>query len=210
VIKTNLRGFQFIPRIRDLPSKRPYVFDLRAVPKELKGLTGGKVRQNIIITNWLDILRSAATMVAGVMPPSQLLRKFAAYPRQHELAEALKEIRRVERTLSIIDWLLDANMQRRTQIGLNKGEAHHALKNALRIGRQGKIRNRTAEGQHFRMAGHNLLAAIDISWNTKHPGDAVAARKRDGLVSSSRLLAPTSRLGWAHILLTGEYWWPKR
>jgi TnpA family transposase len=72
-------------------------------------------------------------MVTGVMPPSQLLRKFAAYPRQHELAEALKEIGRVERTLFIINWLIDADMQRRAQIGLNKGEAHHALKNALRI-----------------------------------------------------------------------------
>jgi TnpA family transposase len=84
---TALLGFQFIPRIRDLPSKRLYVFDPAAVPKELKGLIGGKVRQHIITINWPDILRSAATMVAGVMPPSQLLRKFAAYPRQHELAE---------------------------------------------------------------------------------------------------------------------------
>ncbi|NEX48473.1 transposase [Rhodobacter sp. ETT8] len=39
-------------------------------------------------------------------------------------------------------------------------EAHHALKNALRIGRQGEIRDRTVEGQHYRMAGLNLLAAI--------------------------------------------------
>jgi len=80
-------------------------------------------------------------MVAGVTPPSQLLRKFAAYPRQHELAEALKEIGRVERTLFIIDWLLDADMQHRAQIGRNKGEAHHAIENALRIGRQGEIRD---------------------------------------------------------------------
>jgi TnpA family transposase len=56
-------------------------------------------------------------------------------PRQHELAVALREIGRVERTLFIIEWLLDVDMQRRAQIGLNKGEAHHALKNALRIGR---------------------------------------------------------------------------
>ncbi len=207
---TALLGFQFIPRIRDLPSKRLYVFDPAYVPKELKGLIGGKVRQNIITTNWPDILRSAATMVAGVMPPSQLLRKFAAYPRQHELAQALKEIGRVERTLFIIDWLLDADMQRRAQIGLNKGEAHHALKNALRIGRQGEIRDRTAEGQHFRMAGLNLLAAVVIQWNTKHLGQAVAARKRDGMNCSPNLLAHTSPLGWAHILLTGEYRWPKR
>lgn len=88
---TALLGFQFIPRLRDLPSKRLYVFDPAYVAKELKGLVGRKVRQNIISANWPDILRSAATMVAGVMPPSQLLRKFAVYPRQHELAEALKK-----------------------------------------------------------------------------------------------------------------------
>ncbi len=44
------------------------------------------------------------------------------------------------------------------------------MKNALRIGRQGEIRDRTAEGQHYRMAGLNLLAAIIIYWNTDHLG----------------------------------------
>ena len=173
---TALLGFQFIPRIRDLPSKRLYLFKPDACPKELKGLIGGKIRDRLIAANWPDILRSVATMASGAMPPSQLLRKFASYPRQHELAVALREIGRVERTLFIIDWLLDADMQRRAQIGLNKGEAHHALKNALRIGRQGEIRDRTSEGQHFRMAGLNLLAAIVIYWNTKHLGQAVASR----------------------------------
>ena len=207
---TALLGFQFIPRIRDLPSKRLYLFDPASCPKELKGLIGGKIKEPLITANWPDILRSAATMAAGAMPPSQLLRKFAAYPRQHELAVALREIGRVERTLFIIDWLLDADMQRRAQIGLNKGEAHHALKNALRIGRQGEIRDRTSEGQHFRMAGLNLLAAIIIYWNTKHLGHAVAGRHRAGLDCSPNLLAHISPLGWAHILLTGEYRWPKR
>ena len=58
-------------------------------------------------TNWPDILRSTATMVAGIMPPSQLLKKFASHPRQHDLVIALREIGRVARTLFIIDWLLD-------------------------------------------------------------------------------------------------------
>lgn len=207
---TALLGFQFIPRIRDLPSKRLYLFDPAACPKELKELIGGKVKEPLIISNWPDILRSVATMATGAMQPSQLLRKFASYSRQHELAVALREIGRVERTLFIIDWLLDADMQRRAQIGLNKGEAHHALKNALRIGRQGEIRDRTTEGQHFRMAGLNLLAAIIIYWNTKHLGNAVTQRQHDGLDCPAELLAHISPLGWAHILLTGEYRWPKK
>ena len=198
-----------VSRITFLPSKRLYVLDPASTPKELKGLIGGKIRENIIIENWPAILRSAATMVAGIMPPSQLLRKFASYPRQHELAVALREIGRIERTLFIIDWLLDADMQRRAQIGLNKGEAHHALKNALRIGRQGEIRDRTAEGQHYRMAGLNLLASIIIFWNTDQLGKAVQQRQKAGLDCAPELLSHISPLGWAHILLTGEYRWPK-
>ncbi len=207
---TALLSYRFIPRIRDLPSKRLYLFDPGAAPKELRGLIGGKIREKLIIDNWSDILRAVATMAAGVMPPSQLMRKLASYPRQHELAVALREIGRIERTLFIIEWLLDADMQRRAQIGLNKGEAHHALKNALRIGRQGEIRDRTTEGQHYRMAGLNLLAATIIYWNTKHLGMAVTARKRANLDCSPDLLAHISPLGWAHILLTGEYRWKNR
>ena len=122
----------------------------------------------------------------------------------------MREVGRIERTLFMIDWVLDVVLQRRAQIGLNKGEAHHALKNALRIGRQGEIRDRTTEGQHYRMAGLNLLAAIIIYWNTARLSDAVAKREAAGLPASEELLAHISPLGWAHILLTGEYRWPRK
>jgi len=201
---------RLVLRIRDLPSRRFYVFDPRATPTELRKLVAGKIRKDIVVANWPDLFRSVATVNGGRITPSQLLRKLASYPRQNDLALALREVGRVERTLFLIDWILDADMQRRAQIGLNKGEAHHALKNALRIGRQGEIRDRTSEGQHYRIAGLNLLAAIIIYWNTLHLGKAVDLRSRDGLDVPPELLAHISPLGWAHILLTGEYRWPKR
>lgn len=202
-------GYRLILRIRDLPSKRLYVFNPAGTPKELRKLVGGKIREELIVANWPDLFRCAATMAAGKIRPSQLLRKLASYPRQNDLAVALREVGRIERTLFIIEWILDTDMQRRAQIGLNKGEAHHALKNALRIGRQGEIRDRTAEGQHYRIAGLNLLTAIIVYWNTVHLGHAVAERRNEGLDVSPELLAHISPLGWAHILLTGEYLWPK-
>ena len=119
-------------------------------------------------------------------------------------------IAQLERGLLMVDWALDPAMQRRARIGLDKGESHHALKSALRIGRQGEIRDRTTEGQHYRMAGLNLLAAIVIYWNTVRLGAAVAQRRRAGLPAPPELLAHISPLGWAHILLTGEYRWKKR
>lgn len=62
----------------------------------------------------------------------------------------------------MIEWAPNTDTRRRVQICLNKGEAYHALKNALRIGRQGEIRDRTVEGQHSRVAAFNILAAIAI------------------------------------------------
>lgn len=40
-------------------------------------------------------------------------------------------------------------------------------------------------------------------------GQAVAERRNEGLDVPPELLAHISPLGWAHILLTGEYLWPK-
>ena len=90
------------------------------------------------------------------MRPSQLLRKLAAYPRQNELAAALREVGRIERSLFMIEWTTNPDVRRRALVGLNKGEAHHALKRAINFHQRGELRDRTGEGQHYRVAGLNL------------------------------------------------------
>ena len=85
---------------------------------------------------------------------------------------------------------------------LSRNRPHHALKNALRIGRQGEIRDRTTEGQHYRIAGLNLLTAIIVYWNTLHLGHAVEARRREGLDTPDHLLANISPLGCLRQLAT--------
>ncbi len=142
-------------------------------------------------------------MASGAVVPSQVLRKLAAYPRQNRLAVALREIGRVERTLFLLDWLADRDLQRRTQIGLNKGEAHHALKRAISFHRRGEIRDRTSDGQHHHIAALNLIAAIIIYWNSWELGELVARTVEAGRAFAG---SPVPRLsGWEHINLTGEY-----
>ena len=204
-----LLGYRFAPRIRDLPQKRLYAFTPNATPANVRALVGGKINEPLIERNWPDILCIMATIAAGIVAPSQILRKLASYPRQNELALALREVGRIERTLFMIDWILDAGLQRQAQIGLNKGEAHHALKRAISFHRRGEIRDRSGEGQHYRIAGMNLLAAIIIFWNTMKLGEVVNTRAASGTHIAPDLLAHVSPLGWEHINLTGEYRWPK-
>jgi TnpA family transposase len=174
----------------------------------VRPLIGARINKALIARNWPDILRIAASIAAGAVAPSQILKKLASSPRQNELASALREVGRVERSLFMIDWIMDASLQRRVQIGLNKGEAHHALKRAISFHRRGEIRDRSGEGQHYRIAGMNLLAAIIIFWNTMNLSEIVDARSRRGHGPQPELLAHVSPLGWEHINLTGEYRWP--
>ena len=100
----------------------------------------------------------------------------------------------------MIDWTTDPDMRRRAQSGLNKGESHHALKRAINFHPRGELRDRTEEGQHYRIAGINLLAAIIIYWNTlKLLGEAVLARNKAGLEMPVEFLTHVSPLGWEHI-----------
>ena len=129
-------GFQFAPRIRDLPDKRLYAFDPSAAPAILQPLIAGRIKVGLIHENWPDILRLAASMATGDLIPSQILRKLAAYPRQNSLALALREVGRLERTIFIyVTWNLSRSTvarrrmqdaQRRTTVGAMAGPHRRA------------------------------------------------------------------------------------
>jgi hypothetical protein len=44
--------YRFVLRIRNLPSRRLYVLNPVTTPKDLRGLVGGKIREEPIIANW--------------------------------------------------------------------------------------------------------------------------------------------------------------
>lgn len=52
---SSLLGYNLVLRIRDLPSKRLYVFNPDTTPRELRKLVGGKAREDLIVANWPDI-----------------------------------------------------------------------------------------------------------------------------------------------------------
>jgi TnpA family transposase len=204
----HLLGFRFAPRIRDLADRRLYVLGARGAYKALNPLIGGAIDLRIIADNWEEILRLAASIKAGTVAPSAILRRLAAYPRQNELARALREIGRLERTLFTLDWISDPALRRRTSAGLNKGEARNALARAVFFHRLGEIRDRTFENQRYRASGLNLAVAAITLWNTVYLGRAVEELRSRGEIIPDELLAHVAPLGWEHIALNGDYVWP--
>jgi len=204
----HLLGFRFAPRIRDLADRRLYVADKRATYPALTSMIGGPVDLRVIGENWDETLRLAASIKAGTVAPSALMRRLAAYPKQNALAKTLREIGRLERTLFTLDWISDPALRRRTNAGLNKGEARNALARAVFFHRLGEIRDRAFENQRYRASGLNLAVAAIILWNTVYLGRAVAELRAQGETISDISLSHTAPLGWEHITFNGDYVWP--
>lgn len=168
---------------------------------------GRKVRADVIKEHWGEIPRLVASLKAGHAAPSAMLRKLAAYERQDQLAVALQEVGKIERTLFMLDWLENPALRRRCQAVLNKGEQRHALTQAICTFRQGRISERTRDAQQCRASGLNLVIAAIVWWNSTYMADAVDHLRAAGEPAPDDLLAHTSPVGWEQIAFSGDFLW---
>lgn len=200
-------GYRLIPRIRNLGNRKLFVIDPDPDYEPLDALIAGTANMKVIEQHWDEVLRLKASIGAGLVPPSVILKKLAASPRQNRLNQALREMGRIERSIFICDWLLDTKLRRRSHAILNKGESRHALARAIFLHQLGELRNRLAETMAYRASGLNLVVNAIILWNTVYLSRAVDYVRGQGVDIPAELLAQVAPLPWAHIALTGDYLW---
>ena len=202
-----LLGFLFAPRIKDLKDRKLYTIEKPGTYPLLEPLIGGVLDPAAIIGQWHELMRLKASIEAGAVLPSTILRKLAAAGPGNGLSRALRMLGRIERTLFTLQWLSDPDLRQRSHAGLNKGEASNSLRRAVFFHRQGEIRDRTFENQSFRASGLSLITAAIVHWNTIYLDRAVGQLRAQGATVSDDLLAHVAPLGWEHIALTGDYVW---
>src|SRR5258708_13608274 len=127
------------------------------------------------------------------------MRKLAAYPRQNQVARALTEFGKLERTAFLLEYFRDAALRRRILIGLNKGEALHSLARQLFFGRLGELRDRALEDQIHRASCLHLLIAAIAAWNTIYLTEPFATLRRQAEQISEPRPAHIAPRGWEHI-----------
>ncbi len=199
---TALLGFRFAPRLRDALSRHLYLVDEVGEYGLLNSLLFGQVKSKLIIEQWDEMRRVASSIRHGTVSASLLMRKLAAYPRQNQVARALTEMGKLERTAYLLEYFRDEALRRRVLIGLNKGEALHALARQLFFGRLGELRDRAFEDQMHRAS---CLHVIMAAWNTVYLTKAIATLRKRGEDIPEATVAHIAPLGWEHIRLIGDY-----
>lgn len=114
---TALLGFRFAPRIADALSRKLYLLDEMEDYGTLKTLLFGKVNRKLIVEQWDEMRRVASSIRHGTVSASLLMRKLAAYPRQNQVARALTELGKLERTAFLLEYFRDESLRRRILIG---------------------------------------------------------------------------------------------
>jgi TnpA family transposase len=203
----HLLDFRFAPRIKDLKDRKLYAIEKPGTYPMLEPLIGDVVDTAAVVSQWAVLMRLKASIQAGTVMPSVILRKLAAAGAGNALSRALRALGRIERTLFTLQWLSDPNLRQRSHAGLNKGEASNSLRRAVFFHRQGEIRDRTFENQSFRASGLSLITAAIVHWNTVYLDCAVQHLRARGVITPDNLLVHVAPLGWEHIALTGDYIW---
>jgi len=144
-------GLRFCPRLRDFPDRRLIPVNLPGAYPDIASLLGKRIRTEIIREHWDDVIRLVASLKAGHVAPSVMLRKLAAYERQNQIDIALQEIGKIERTLFMLDWLgaprrltchrrqssqRRSLLQRSNAVGTDPERRGHSRRRALRAGKR--------------------------------------------------------------------------
>lgn len=201
---TNLLGFRFAPRLRDLADSKLYSFEKPDQYPEMEKLLRGRINTKTIRENYDDVLRLAHSIREGTVSASLIMGKLGSYSRQNSLATTLREMGRIDKTLFILDYISSEALRRRIQRGLNKGEAMNALARAIFFGKHGELRERALQDQLQRASALNLIINAISIWNTVYLTQAIEHSKTTGKYREE-LLPHISPLGWEHINFLGEY-----
>jgi len=204
----DLLGLRFSPRLRDIGSLTLYRLestDLSRFPK-LKNQVTGLVRRQRILEHWDNLLRVAGSLKLGWVTASLFVQKLQAFPQQNTLTRALQEYGHLIRTLHILRWYDDEDGRRRINRQLNKGEAIHSLRSAIRVANKGELRRKQEEALTNQAGCLNLVTNAVILWNTVYMAAAIEQLKQEGYPIRDGDLAHVWPTRHAHINFYGHYY----
>ena len=199
-----LLGYQFSPRLADAGEAVFWRIDKQADYGALNELARGSVQPQKILKHWDDMMRVAGSLKLGTVQASELIRSLLKSNRPSNLAKAIIETGRINKTIYLLNYIDDEDYRRRILTQLNRGEGRHAVARAICHGQRGEIRKRYREGQEDQLGVLGLVTNAVILWNTLYMQSALE-HLRPSIEINKEDVARLSPLAYGHINMLGHY-----
>ena len=201
-----LLGYRFSPRLSDIGGQRFWRIDAEADYGELNAIARQRVSLGRIEKHWDDFLRLAGSLKLGRVPATGIMRTLQVGDRPTQLALALAEFGRIEKTLHTLNYIDDENRRRATLLQLNYSEGRHSLARDVFHGKRGELRQRYREGQEDQLGALGLVVNIIVLWNTIYIDAVLAQLRLEGYRVRDEDVARLSPfIHKRHINLLGRY-----
>ena len=200
-----LLGCRFSPRLADIGGTRFWRIDANADYGELNAMARQRVRLDRIEKHWDDLLRLAGSLKLGKVPATGIMRTLQVGDKPTQLALALADFGRIDKTIHCLNYIDDPNKRRGTLLQLNRGEGRHSLARDVFHGKRGELRQRYREGQEDQMGALGLVVNVIVLWNTIYTDAALAQLRREGHAIMDDDVARLSPFGHDHINMLGRY-----
>jgi TnpA family transposase len=203
-----LLGFQFSPRLADIQSLRFWRINPEADYRDLNLLSRHRINLELIVRNWEDMLRIAASLKLGTISAADLMGTLLNTKRPSELARAIAELGRIDKTLHLLSFIDNETYRRQILTQLNRGEGRNGLARAVCHGRRGEIRQHYRQGQEDQLGILGLVVNVIVLWNTMYTDAALNHLRANGYPVRSEDVARLSPLGFKHVNFLGRYTFP--
>lgn len=164
------------------------------------------INVGLILANWDDLLRLAATIKLKENTVSDIFRRFNSYSRQHALYQALKAFGQVIKSLFILRYVDNLELRQAIEKQLNKVELSNKFARAVAVGNPHEYAQTDKEEQEIAEACNRLIKNSIICWNYLYL-ERQLERTADPEARKTLLqtIAAHSPMSWAHINMLGEY-----
>ena len=206
-----LLGYQFSPRLADLPDQRLWRLTLPGAPRADYGPMNAVARNHLsfekIRTQWPDMLRVAGSLHTGTVAGYDLLRMLGRDGNPSPLGAAFAEYGRAAKTLHLLAMCdpADETYRRTVHVQLTVQESRHRLARKIFHGLRGEIRKRYREGQEDQLAALGLVLNAVVLWNTRYIDAALKALREQRYPVADDDAARLSPLIDVHLNVHGRY-----
>ncbi len=204
-------GYQFSPRIADLPDARLWRLTRPgAAPADygsLNALATHPLSWDKIRTAWPDMLRVAGSLHTGAVSGHDLLRMLGRDGHPTPLGAAFAEYGRAAKTLHLLAMAdpADETYRRTVHHQLTVQESRHRLARKIFHGQRGELRQRYRDGQEDTLGALGLVLNAVVLWNTRYTDAALTQLRQQGHPVLDADAARLSPLGDTHLNVHGRY-----
>ncbi len=200
-----LLGVAYRPELADLPDQKLWRISRRSDYGMVDSAARGTLDVSRVKRHWPDIIRVVASVHAGEVSASDVMRVLQRGGNPTQLGDALAQFGRIFKTLHVLSYVDAEPYRREIKRMRNLQEERHGLARHVFHGRRGELREAYHAGMEDQLGALGLVINAITLWNTVYLDRVLSRLRESGFPVLDEDVARLHPYWFKHINVHGHY-----